>query len=81
MCTILVWSENISAERLISQRFDQTAPLRDICSGGHPLRYTPWLFPQADIRSTPLRNTLEESTESAPLRDIFKGGYPLRNNP
>ena len=71
-------NENVSAERFFTEQFDQTASLRGICSGGYTLRDNPWLFPKADIRSAPLRNTLEKS---APLRDIFKGGYPLRNNP
>ena len=31
-------SENISAESVLTERFDQTAPLREICNGGYPLR-------------------------------------------
>ena len=36
-----VQSENTSAARLFTERFDQTAPLRDICGGGYPLRDNP----------------------------------------
>ena len=61
---------------VFTERFDQTAPLHDIGSDGYSLLDNPQLFPQADIRSVPLRNTQKKS---APLRDIFKGGYPLWN--
>ena len=36
-----VRSENISAERFFTERLDQTAPLREICSGGYPIRDNP----------------------------------------
>ena len=36
-----VRSENISAERFFTNQFDQTAALREICSGGYPPRDNP----------------------------------------
>ena len=43
----------ISAERFFTEQFDQTAPLREFCSSGYPLRDNTRLFPEVDIRSAP----------------------------